>query len=114
MAMIEKGQHLFFPMKNGRTIPDKDQNPRYCLNRENAERFRWYYDELVEYAPKKRGEWLADEDGWNCSRCGAHITKKTAKTTSGFTARSADLKTWNRGFRGKTNKGLREGGKDGK
>lgn len=76
MAMIEKGQHLFFPMKNGRTIPDKDQNPRYCLNRENAERFRWYYDELVEYAPKKRGEWMADEDGWNCSRCGAHITKK--------------------------------------
>lgn len=76
MAMIEKGQHLFFPIKNGRTIPDKDQNPRYCLNRENAERFRWYYDELVEYAPKKRGEWLEDEDGWRCSRCRAHLTKK--------------------------------------
>ena len=76
MAMIEKGQHLFFPIKNGRTIPDKDQNPRYCLNRENAERFKWYYDELVEYAPKKRGEWLEDEDGWRCSRCRAHLTKK--------------------------------------
>lgn len=76
MAMIEKGQHLFFPIKNGRTIPDKEQNPRYCLNRENAERFSWYYDELVEYAPKKRGEWLEYEDGWRCSRCGTHVTKK--------------------------------------
>lgn len=36
MAMIEKGQHLFFQIKNGRTIPDKNQNPRYCMNRENA------------------------------------------------------------------------------
>ena len=76
MAMIEKGQHLFFPIKNGRTIPDKEQNPRYCLKQENAERFRWYYDELVEYAPKKRGEWLETEDGWKCSRCGTHVTKK--------------------------------------
>ena len=51
----------------------------------------------VEYAPKKRGEWIQVEDGWDCSRCGAHITKKDREDHEWFYCTicgSQNLESW--------------------
>lgn len=73
---FEKGQHLFFLMRNGEASLDSQNKPRYYLSRDNAERYKHHTDEIVEYAPVRHGQWRlygADKRGrggiWMCTGC---------------------------------------------
>lgn len=78
-AKFEKGKHIFFLFKNGRTVQDSQLSPRYYLERSRAEQHLPYGDEIVEYAPVVHGEWkFCGADRWNdayqCSECGKIAT----------------------------------------
>lgn len=47
---FEKGRHLFFLMKDGKTVLDSQKKPRYYLTRCNAQKYG-RDSEIVEYAP---------------------------------------------------------------
>ena len=73
---FEKGQHLFFLMRNGESSLDSQNKPRYYLSRDNAERCKHHTTEIVEYAPVTYGRWeyipqtLDTLSQFRCSVCG--------------------------------------------
>lgn len=73
MNEFKKGQHIWFLFRDDGAI----EKPIYHLSHSKSLCLAGYT--YVEYAPKKRGEWLETEDGWKCSRCGTYVTKKERK-----------------------------------
>ena len=78
---IERGDSLFIPFKNGKSISDSQCKPRMYKSKENFEKtfpkhnYETLNIELVEYAEVKHGEWIDDPDciyrgDYICSICG--------------------------------------------
>ena len=69
---FEKGKSIYFLFKRGCTVHNSQSKPRYYLSRKKAEEHLPYGDEIVEYAPVKRGKWEYDEDvkALYCGNCG--------------------------------------------
>lgn len=82
---IERGESLFIPFKNGKSILDSQLKPRMYKSVQNFEKtfpkhnYGTQNIELVEYSEVKHGEWKHTvEEGqvfnhhyWTCSLCGA-------------------------------------------
>ena len=82
-AYIKRGESLFIPFRNGRSISDSQCKPRMYKSVKNFEKtfpkhnYETQNIELVEYVEVKHGEWirptkLADmmHDIPHCSLCG--------------------------------------------
>ncbi len=79
---IKRGDSLFIPFKNGRSISDSQCKPRMYKSKQNFEKTFPKHNygtsniELVEYTETKYAEWYYDPNGmdwglgaWLCSEC---------------------------------------------
>lgn len=78
---FEKGQHLFFLMRGGKTQLDSKKKPMYYLNRDKARQHAKGDSEIIEYAPVQYGQFAHDGprlaggvDWWHCGNCGRLVS----------------------------------------
>ena len=72
MQYIIRGESIFIPFKNGRSISDSQCRPRIYKSEENFKKsfplHNHNWNELIEYAEVKHGKW--EHNYPRCSNCG--------------------------------------------
>lgn len=75
MQYIIRGESIFIPFKNGRSISDSQCRPRIYKSEENFKKsfplHNHNWNELIEYAEVKHGKWL--HENYECSFCGESL-----------------------------------------